>query len=78
MTNVTWLTTCYEYDDLGRQIATWQTNYAAQVGLPVTRTRYDQLGRVIARVDTLGNTTTTEYEDKRVGLFWTKGSGFSV
>ena len=61
MTNVTWLTTCYEYDDLGRQIATWQTNYAAQVGLPVTRTRYDQLGRVIARVDTLGNTTTTSY-----------------
>ena len=61
MTNVTWLTTSYEYDDLGRQIATWQTNYAAQVGLPVTRTRYDQLGRVIARVDKLGNTTTTEY-----------------
>ena len=61
MTNVTWLTTCYEYDDLGRQVATWQTNYAAQVGLPVTRTRYDQLGRVIARVDQLGNTTTTEY-----------------
>ena len=61
MTNVTWLTTCYRYDALGRQIATWQTNLAAQVGLPVTRTRYDQLGRVIARVDTLGNTTTTEY-----------------
>ena len=61
MTNVTWLTTCYRYDDLGRQTATWQTNYAAQVGLPATRTRYDQLGRVIARVDTLGNTTTTEY-----------------
>ena len=61
MTNVTWLTTCYEYDDLGRQTATWQTNYAAQVGLPVTRTTYDQLGRVIARVDRLGNTTTTEY-----------------
>ncbi len=61
MTNVTWLTTCYRYDALGRQVATWQTNFAAQVGLPVTRTRYDQLGRVIARVDTLGNTTTTEY-----------------
>ena len=61
MTNVTWLTTCYRYDDLGRQVATWQTNYAAQVGLPVTRTRYDQLGRVIARVDQLGNATTTEY-----------------
>ena len=37
MTNVTWLTTCYEYDDLGRQVATWQTNYSAQVGLPATR-----------------------------------------
>ena len=61
MTNVTWLTTCYRYDDLGRQVATWQTNYAAHVGLPVTRTSYDQLGRVIARVDTLGNTTTTTY-----------------
>ena len=61
MTNVTWLTTCYEYDDLGRQVATWQTNYAAQVGLPATRTRYDALGRVVARVDQLGNTTTTEY-----------------
>ena len=61
MTNVTWLTTCYEYDDLGRQTATWKTNLAAQVGLPMTRTRYDQLGRVIARVDQLGSTTTTEY-----------------
>ena len=61
MTNVTWLTTCYEYDDLGRQIATWQTNRAAKVGLPVTRTAYDPIGRVIARVDQLGNTTTTSY-----------------
>ena len=61
MTNVTWLTTCYEYDALGRQVATWQTNLAAHVGLPATRTRYDVLGRVIARVDQLGNTTTTEY-----------------
>ncbi len=61
MTNVTWLTTCHEYDDLGRQIATWQTNLAAQVGLPVTRTTYDQLGRAIARLDKLGNTTTTSY-----------------
>ena len=61
MTNVTWLTTCYKYDALGQQTATWQTNYAVQVGLPVTRTSYDALGRVIARVDTLGNTTTTTY-----------------
>ena len=61
MTNVTWLTTCYQYDDLGRQIATWQTNYSAQVGLPATRTSYDQLGRTISRIDTLGNTTQTSY-----------------
>jgi RHS repeat-associated protein len=61
MTNVTWLTTCYRYDDLGRQTATWQTNLAAKVGLPATRTAYDPLGRVIARVDQLGNTTTTTY-----------------
>lgn len=63
MTNVTWLTTCYQYDALGRQVATWQTNYAAQVGLPVTKTRYDQFGRVIASVDKLGNTTTTSYSN---------------
>ena len=61
MTNVTWLTTCYAYDDLGRQVATWQTNFAAQVGLPAERTAYDALGRVVARVDRLGNTTTTTY-----------------
>ncbi len=61
MTNVTWLTTCYEYDDLGREVATWQTNYAAQVGLPVTRTRYDQLGRTASRIDILGNTTVMSY-----------------
>ena len=61
MTNVTWLTTCYAYDDLGRQVATWQTNYAAQVGLPATRASYDQLGRVASRINALGNTTTTTY-----------------
>ena len=61
MTNVTWLTTCYRYDDLGRQIATWQTNYAAHVGLPVMRNSFDALDRVIARIDQLGNTTTTSY-----------------
>ena len=63
MTNVTWLTTCYEYDDLGRQVATWQTNFAAQVGLPAERAAYDALGRVVARVDRLGNTTTTAYSN---------------
>ena len=61
MTNVTWLTTCYEYDDLGRQIATWQTNRAAHVGLPVERTMYDPLGRATNRIDRLGNNTATSY-----------------
>ncbi len=61
MTNVTWLTTCYEYDDLGRQTATWQTNLAAQVGLPANRTTYDQLGRTASRIDQLGNATITSY-----------------
>ena len=69
MSNVTWLTTCYEYDALGRQTATWQTNFAAHVGLPVTRTRYDALGRVIARIDQLGNTTTTEYNPDGRAVF---------
>ena len=67
MTNVTWLATCYEYDDLGRQTATWQTNYSAHVGLPASRARYDALGRIVSRIDTLSNTTTTSYSpDGRV------------
>lgn len=50
-------------ENLAGQVSTtaWQTNYAAQVGRPATRTRYDQLGRVIARVDQLGNTASTTY-----------------
>ena len=61
MTNVTWLTTCYSYDALGRQTATWATNYAERAGLPATKTRYDALGRVIVRTDVHGNETTTSY-----------------
>ena len=61
LTNVTWLTTCYSYDDLGRQTASWTTNFAAHVGLPATKTRYDALGRVGSRVDALGNATVTSY-----------------
>ncbi len=38
-----------------------QSIFTARVGLPATRTRYDALGRVIARVDQLGNTATTTY-----------------
>ena len=38
-----------------------QSIFTARVGLPATRTRYDALGRVIARVDQLGNTTTMTY-----------------
>ena len=71
MTNVTWLTTCYEYDQLDRQTATWQTNFAAQVGLPVERTMYDPLGRVTNRIDRLGNNTATSYSNggRTVSIF---------
>ena len=61
MTNVTWLTTCYAYDGLGRQIATWQTNFEAQVGLPATRIRYEPLGRVAGQTDVDGNETLLTY-----------------
>ena len=63
MTEVAWLTTCHVYDGLGRETATWRTNVTANVGLPVTRTDYDQLGRVARRMDSLGNITSTEYSD---------------
>ena len=67
MTNVTWLTTCYRYDDLGRQTATWQTNYSAHAGLPASRAAYDALGRITNRIDRLGNNTATTYSfDGRV------------
>ena len=80
MTNVTWLTTCYEYDDLGRQFATWQTNYAAQVGLPATRTRYDQIGRVVNQVDALGNATATvySYDGRTIMISYPNGSNLVV
>ena len=61
MTNQTWVSTCYRYDELGRQIASWQTNATMHAGLPVTRKMYDPLGRVTNRVDALGNDTTTTY-----------------
>ena len=61
LTNVTWVSTCYAYDDLGRQASSWQTNRAAHVGIPETRVRYDPLGRIAARTDILGNETETEY-----------------
>ena len=49
LTNVTWVTTCYAYDGLGRQTATWTTNTTAHIGIPATTTSYDALGRVISR-----------------------------
>ena len=69
MTNQTWVTTCYEYDDLGRQIASWQTNATMHVGLPAIRTAYDPLGRATNRVDMLGNDTTTSYSADGRTLF---------
>ena len=49
LTNVTWVTTCYAYDALGRQTATWTTNTTAHIGIPATTTTYDGLGRVTSR-----------------------------
>ena len=48
-TNVTWVTTCYRYDAMGRQTATWTTNYTEHIGIPATTTSYDGLGRVTSR-----------------------------
>ena len=61
LTNVTWLTTCYRYDSLGRQVATWQTNYAAHIGIPATTTSYDALGRVVTRTVPGHGTSRTSY-----------------
>ena len=60
-TNVTWVTTCYVYDDLGRQTATWTTNFAARLGTPETTTRYDGLGRVISHSVPGYGTSQTSY-----------------
>ncbi|MBQ6338829.1 MAG: zinc dependent phospholipase C family protein [Kiritimatiellae bacterium] len=68
LTNFTWRTFCYAYDSLGRQIASWTTNYAAHVGLPATRTCYDSLGRISSEIDDLGNETTVAYDDNRRGV----------
>ena len=61
MTNVTWLTTCYSYDALGRQTATWTTNCAEHVGTPATTTSYDALGRVVSRTIPGRGTSTIRY-----------------
>ena len=61
MTNVTWVTTCYSYDGLGRQTSTWTTNYTAHVGTPATTTSYDGLGRVISRTIPGRGTSLTRY-----------------
>ena len=61
LTNVTWVATCYAYDDLGRQTATWTTNCTAQVGTPATTTAYDRLGRVASRTVTGRGTSLFGY-----------------
>ena len=63
LTNVTWVATCYAYDDLGRQTATWTTNCTAQVGTPATTTAYDRLGRVASRTAPGRGTSQTAYSD---------------
>ena len=61
MTNVTWVTSCYSYDALGRQIATWTTNTTAHIGIPATTTSYDALGRVTSRSVPGHGTSRTSY-----------------
>ena len=61
MTNVTWVTTCYSYDALGRQTATWTTNTTAHIGIPATTTSYDALGRVTSRSVPGRGTSLTSY-----------------
>ena len=61
LTNVTWVATCYAYDDLGRQTATWTTNHTARIGIPATMTTYDGLGRVVARTVPGRGTSLTSY-----------------
>ena len=61
LTNVTWVTTCYAYDGLGRQTATWMTNFTEHIGIPATTTSYDALGRVIARTIPGRGTSRTSY-----------------
>ena len=78
MTNVTWVTTCYSYDGLGRQTATWTTNYTAHIGTPATTTSYDGLGRVIARADVLGNVTTTSYSPDGRTVSVSKPNGATI
>ena len=60
-TNVTWVTTCYRYDAMGRQTATWTTNYTEHVGTPATTTSHDGLGRVISRTIPGRGTSQTSY-----------------
>ena len=78
LTNVTWVTTCYAYDGLGRQTATWTTNTTAHIGIPATTTSYDGLGRVVARTDVLGNVTTTTYSPDGRTLSVRKPNGATV
>ena len=61
LTNVTWVTTCYAYDALGRQTATWTTNHTARIGIPATTTTYDGLGRVTSRSVPGRGTSLTSY-----------------
>ena len=61
MTNVTWVTSCYSYDALGRQIATWTTNTTTHIGIPATTTSYDALGRVTSRSVPGHGTSRTSY-----------------
>lgn len=60
-TNSTWVAECREHDGMGRETAVWATNHAERTGLPAIRTRYDALGRVVARTDRSGAETRVGY-----------------
>ena len=60
-TNVTWITTKYAYDGLGREITSQVTNLVAGVGLPSTQRTYDGLGRLATETNEAGRVTTWVY-----------------
>ena len=60
-TNVTWITTKYAYDGLGREIMSQVTNLVAGVGLPSTQRTYDGLGRLATETNEAGRVTTWVY-----------------
>ena len=63
MTNVTWLTTCYRYDALGRLVST-SADFE-----PTTEYTYDTLGNRIATTRTVGRGDPTAPQEEFVPQF---------